>query len=63
MLAARAQQIANIIFAAPEASQMESACVKAASENAGSIYVTSLPERPDPYEALPSYWATETASC
>ena len=63
VLAARSQQIANIIFAAATTSQMEADCVKAAGENAGSVYVTNLPEKPDPYEALPSYWATETASC
>ena len=63
VLAARAQQIANIIFAVPTTSQMEADCVKAGDENTGSIYVTNLPEKPNPYETLPSYWATETASC
>jgi hypothetical protein len=63
VLAAPAKQIANIIFAAPEAMQMEADCVKAEDENTGSIYVTNLPEKPNPYEALPSYWATEAASC
>ncbi len=63
VLAARAQQIANIIFAASTASQMEADCVKAGAENTGVIYVTNLPEKPNPYETLPSYWAAETASC
>jgi len=63
VLAAQPEQIANVIFAAPEASLMEADCVKAGEVNAGSVYVTNLPEKPDPYEALPSYWATETASC
>jgi len=63
VLAARPQQIANIIFAASETSRMEADCVKASEDNAGSIYVTNLPERPNPYQALPSYWATETARC
>jgi hypothetical protein len=63
VLAARPRQIANIIFAASEISQMEIDCVKAAEGNAGSIYVTNLPERPNPYEALPSYWTTETVRC
>jgi hypothetical protein len=63
VLAARAQQIANIIFAAPEISQMQADCVKAQNENTGSIYVTNLPEKPNPYETLPAYWTTETASC
>jgi Spherulation-specific family 4 len=63
VLAARAQQIANIIFAASTASKMEADCMKANDDNAGSIYVTNLPERPNPYEMLPSYWASESASC
>ncbi len=63
VLAARAQQIANIIFAAPEISQMEADCLTAEDENTGSIYVTNLPEKPNPYETLPAYWTTETASC
>ncbi len=63
VLAARPQQIANIIFAATTTAQMEAACVKAAGQNTGSIYVTNLPEKPNPYEALPSYWTSETASC
>ncbi len=63
VLAAQAKQIADIIFAAPETSQMEADCMKAGQENAGSIYVSSLSEKPDPYEALPSYWAIETADC
>jgi hypothetical protein len=63
VLAARAPQIANIIFAAPETSQMEADCVNARNDNTGSIYVTNLREKPNPYETLPSYWETETATC
>lgn len=63
VLAARPQQIANIIFAASETTQMEADCAKASEDNAGSVYVTNLPERPDPYATLPSYWTTETAYC
>lgn len=62
VLAAQPRQIANIVFAAT-APQMEAACAKAAAANTGSIYVTNLPEKPNPYESLPSYWAGETASC
>jgi hypothetical protein len=61
-LAARPQQIANIIFAATT-SQMEADCLKAVANNAGSVYITNLPEAPNPYEALPSYWSTEAAIC
>lgn len=63
VLSARPQQIANIVFGVSEGSQMEADCTKAAADNAGFLYVTNLPEKPDPYEALPSYWAAETATC
>ncbi len=63
VLAARPQQIANIVFAAGTTSQMEAVCEKAAGQNTGSIYVTNLPEKPNPYEALPCYWSSEAASC
>ncbi len=60
---ARPEQIANIIFAAASTSQMQAACEEAAEANTGSIYVTDLPEEPNPYEMLPSYWSTETERC
>jgi len=63
VLAAQPRQIANIIFAASTTSQMEAACTKATAQNTGSIYVTNLPEKPNPYATLPSYWASETAGC
>ena len=63
VLAAHPQQIANIIYAASDTAQMEAACVKAAEENAGSIFVTNLPEKPNPYGTLPSYWTSETERC
>ncbi len=47
VLAAEPRQIANIVFGASEA-EMETDCAKAEAENAGSVYVTSLPERPEP---------------
>ncbi len=62
MLTAAPGQIANIVFAASE-TEMEADCVKAEEDNAGSVYVTDLPERPNPYATLPSYWSTETARC
>jgi len=37
--------------------------VKAEEGNAGSLYVTDLAESPNPYAALPSYWAAETSRC
>jgi hypothetical protein len=63
VLQAKPEQIANIIFGASEGAQMEASCAKAAEANAGSVYVTDLPEAPNPYEALPSYWSTETERC
>ena len=63
VLAAQPGQIADIVYGAPESTQMEADCTKAQEENAGSVYVTDLPEKPDPYEALPSYWTAETATC
>ncbi len=63
VLRAEPAQIANIIFAATGPAQMEAACEKAAAANTGSIYVTNLPEKPNPYESLPSYWLTETERC
>ena len=63
VLAAQPQQIANIIFAATTTSQMEAACLRAGSNNAGSVYVTDLPEAPNPYATLPSYWSSEAAIC
>jgi len=63
VLQANTAQIANIVFAAASASQMEAICEQAQEQNAGSVYVTNLPEKPDPYEALPSYWSTEIERC
>jgi Spherulation-specific family 4 len=57
------EQIANIVFAAAGEAQMEAICAQAKGQNAGLIYVTNLPEQPNPYAALPSYFATETARC
>jgi len=62
VLAAQRGRIANIIFEASEA-QMEADCVDAEAHNAGAIYLTDLSESPNPYAALPSYWAAETSRC
>jgi Spherulation-specific family 4 len=63
VLQAKPGQIADIIFAATDTAQMEAACEKAGLDNAGSVYVTNLPEKPNPYETLPAYWSTETERC
>jgi Spherulation-specific family 4 len=63
-----ANEIANLVYAAPSTS-LATDCAKAESDNAGLLYVTNLPETANPetegnpYEALPSYWATETETC
>ena len=63
VLRARPEQIANIVFNASDVSQMEAVCSRSSEDNAGSLYVTDLRERPNPYEALPSYWTAETERC
>ena len=62
VLTAQPGQIANVIYGA-SAAQMESDCVKAQEQNAGSVFLTDLPEKPNPYATLPSYWSAETALC
>ncbi len=55
-------KIANIVYAAP-VTALGSDCSTAADDNAGLLYVTDLDLKPNPYDALPSYWTTETATC
>jgi hypothetical protein len=57
-----ANKIANLVYAAP-ATVLASDCSTAADDNAGLLYVTDLNLKPNPYDALPSYWTTETATC
>jgi hypothetical protein len=57
-----ADKIANIVYGAP-ISSLASDCSTAAGDNAGLLYVTDLNLRPNPYDALPTYWTTETATC
>jgi hypothetical protein len=56
-------RIADIVFAAPGAAAMEAVCRQATEQGAGFVYVTDLPERPNPYAALPSYWDSEREGC
>jgi hypothetical protein len=63
VLGAKPEEIANIIFDASGTSQMEAICATARERNAGSLYVTNLAEKPNPYETLPSYWSTEAERC
>jgi hypothetical protein len=54
-------EIANIVYSAPSTS-LTTDCAKAETDNAGLVYVTNR-GLPNPYEALPSYWLTETEIC
>lgn len=58
-------EIANLVYGASETSQMEADCIKANEANNASLtYVTNLAGPPsNPWEALPSYWLTETSFC
>ncbi len=62
-LAAKPQQIANIVYAASNATRMQEVCGQAEGDGAGFVYVTDLPGRPNPYAALPSYWSAELEGC
>jgi hypothetical protein len=57
-----ASKIGNIVYAAGSTA-LGPDCSLATKDNAGFLYVTNLNLKPDPYEALPSYWTTETATC
>jgi Spherulation-specific family 4 len=58
-------EIANLVYGASTVAQMEADCARAeTSSNAGLVYVTNLAGPPsNPWEALPSYWLTETSVC
>ncbi len=60
---AGAERIANIVFAASGPGAPAATCSLAASRGAGYRYVTDLPEAPNPYATLPSYWQSETEAC
>lgn len=62
-LAAKPQQIANIVYAASTPTRMQEVCSQAEGGGAGFVYVTDLAGRPNPYAALPSYWSAELEGC
>lgn len=54
-------QFAHVIYATPRTGLADT--VKLSRERrAGYLYVTNLPVSPNPYAALPSYWAQEAAA-
>jgi hypothetical protein len=61
--AAGPERIANIVFAANGAGMPGPVCSQAATQGAEYRYVTDLPEAPNPYAQLPSYWTAETSGC
>jgi len=57
----RAARFADVIYATP-GPDLASAVRLARLRRTGNLYVTDLPGSPDPYSALPSYWAGEVAA-
>ncbi len=62
----RAARFADVIYATP-APDLASAVSLSKRRRTGNLFVTNLAGSPDPYSALPSYWAREvsdvTAGC
>ena len=56
-----ATRFANTIYGASSSAQASSAISLSRSRNAGYVYVTNL-SGANPYNALPSYWATEASA-
>ncbi len=54
-------RFADVIYATP-GSDLASAVHLSRLRRTGYLYVTSLPGSPDPYSALPRYWAREVAA-
>jgi hypothetical protein len=54
-------QFAHVIYATPQPDLADA--VKLSRERrAGYLYVTNLPGSPNPYAAMPGYWAQEAAA-
>jgi glutathione peroxidase-family protein len=56
----RARRFADVIYATP-ASDLIGAVSLSKRRHVGSLFVTNLAGSPDPYSALPSYWASEVS--
>jgi hypothetical protein len=54
-------QFAHVIYATP-GSDLASAVHLSRARRAGHLFVTDLPGSPNPYGAMPSYWAQEAAA-
>jgi hypothetical protein len=54
-------RFADVIYATPR-SDLASAVRLSRHRRTGYLYVTNLPGSPDPYTALPGYWASEVAA-
>jgi hypothetical protein len=57
----KAARFADVIYATPR-SDLASAVSLARHRRTGHLYVTNLPGSPDPYSALPAYWAREVTA-
>jgi hypothetical protein len=57
----RPDQFANVVYATPPP-DLASAVRLSRARRAGFLFVTSLPGSPDPYDAMPAYWAQEAAA-
>ena len=57
----KAARFAHVIYATPGA-DLARAVSLSRHRRTGYLYVTSLPGSPDPYSALPGYWAREVAA-
>jgi hypothetical protein len=54
-------RFANVVYATP-GPDLPSAVRLARTRRAGFLFVTGLPGSPDPYDAMPGYWAREAAA-
>lgn len=57
----RAARFADVIYATP-ASDLAATVKLSRQRRTGYLYATDLQGSPDPYSALPSYWASEAAA-
>jgi len=57
----QAARFADVIYAPPRA-DLARAVSLSRHRRTGYLYVTNLPGSPDPYRALPGYWAREVAA-
>jgi hypothetical protein len=57
----QSDQFAHVIYATPQ-SDLAYTVKLSRERKAGYLYVTNLPGSPNPYGAMPGYWAQEAAA-